>query len=407
LDWQEVALGELLSLSNGINADKSAYGSGLPFANVLEVITNESITESDIPGRITVTPKVQRRYEVKPGDVLFNRTSETQEEVGLASVYVGSQPVLFGGFVLRGTPLTNRLTVAYSKYAFRSAFVRGQVVARGQGGIRANIGQRDLKTVTVLLPSVAEQSAIAERLDNASGLVSSLERMITKKQAVRQGMLLQLLTAKTRLPGFTEPWSVTTLGKVGTFLKGRGVKRDDVRRTGIRCIRYGELYTAFRDYTTEARSFVSIDVAAAASPLKAGDVLFAGSGETREEIGRCVAYVGPTPAVAGGDVIIPRGDQCNPIYLALLANTPVVVRQEARAGQGDAVVHIYGHALAAVEVSLPHRVEQDAIAQVIVDVDREIDLLGQRFRKAQSVKRGMMQELVAGRSRLPVEEDVA
>ncbi len=144
MDWPKVALGELLGLSNGINADKSAYGTGLPFANVLEVITNESITESDIPGRITISPKVQRRYEVKRGDVLFNRTSETQEEVGLASVYVGREPVVFGGFVFRGRPLTRRLTMAYSRYAFRSPFVRSQVVARGQGGIRANIGQRDL-----------------------------------------------------------------------------------------------------------------------------------------------------------------------------------------------------------------------------------------------------------------------
>ena len=76
------------------------------------------------------------------------------------------------------------------------------------------------------------------------------------------------------------------------------------------------------------------DIAATAIALNTGDVLFAGSGETRDEIGKCVAYVGPTPAVAGGDVIVLRGNQCNPIYLALLANTPEVIRQKARAGQG-------------------------------------------------------------------------
>src|SRR4051812_49432585 len=104
--WHKYELGQLFSFSNGINADKSAYGSGTPFINVLEVITNESLTAQDIPGRVTLPKKVLARYQVKRGDVLLNRTSETQDEVGLTSVYVDEQPVVFGGFVFRGQPLT-------------------------------------------------------------------------------------------------------------------------------------------------------------------------------------------------------------------------------------------------------------------------------------------------------------
>jgi type I restriction enzyme S subunit len=191
---------------------------------------------------------------------------------------------------------------------------------------------------------------------------------------------------------------------LGTFHKGRGIKRDDVRRSGIRCIRYGELYTAFDAYTAEVRSFVSPDTAATAFPLKSGDLLFAGSGETRDEIGKCVAYTGPTPAVVGGDVIVLRGDGFNPIYLSLLANTPQVVAQKARAAQGDAVVHIYSHSLAEIEVSLPPREEQDAIARVIIDADREIGVLGDRLAKARDIKTGMAQELLTGRALLPLTE---
>jgi type I restriction enzyme S subunit len=210
------------------------------------------------------------------------------------------------------------------------------------------------------LPSRAEQDAIVEAIDDSGDLIALLERTIAKKQAIKQGMMQQLLTGRTRLPGFTDPWSTTALGTLGNFFKGRGVKRDDVMSTGIRCIRYGELYTEFHDYTAEATSFVSPEVAATALPLRKGDVLFAGSGETRDEIGKCIAYIGPEPAVAGGDVIVLRGERCNSIYLALVANSPEVVYQKARAGQGDAVVHIYGHALAAIKVNLPPRAEQDA-----------------------------------------------
>jgi type I restriction enzyme S subunit len=400
--WTAFTLGDLLDFSNGINAEKSSYGSGTPFANVLEVITNDYLDEVLIPGRIDLPQNTLNRYRVQHGDVLFNRTSETQEDIGLSSVYVGKNPVVFGGFVLRGQPKTSDVSVGFSKYCFRSRLVRQQIVARGQGGIRSNIGQRDLKTVQIAIPPVREQNAIAAALDDASASIACLERLLVKKQAIKQGMIQRLLTGETRLPGFAEAWSATTLGALGTFVKGRGVKRDDVRGSGVPCIRYGELYTAFRDYAAEARSFVAPEIAATALALRTGDVLFAGSGETRDEIGKCVAYVGPTPAVAGGDVIVLRSDQCNAIYLALLANTPEVVSQKARAGQGDAVVHIYTHALAAIEVTLPPRTEQDAITGVIVSADREIRLLKDRLAKAVFVKQAMMQELLTGRTRLPV-----
>ena len=139
---------------------------------MLEVINNESLEADDIPGRVNLPRKVLARYEVRQGDILFNRTSETQDEVGLASVYCGQESVVFGGFVLRGRPLTNHLDPGYSKYALRTAEVRDQITARGQGGIRANVGQRDLKGVTVTLPPVPEQRVIAEALDDASNQVS-------------------------------------------------------------------------------------------------------------------------------------------------------------------------------------------------------------------------------------------
>jgi type I restriction enzyme S subunit len=117
-----------------------------------------------------------------------------------------------------------------------------------------------------------------------------------------------------------------------------------------------------------------------------------------------VAYIGPIPAVAGGDIVILRGSEFNPTYLALLANTPEVANQKSRAGQGDAVVHISSRALAAIQVALPPRPEQDAIARVIVDTDHDIRSLGSRVHKARAVKDGMMQQLLSGRTRLPVNE---
>lgn len=376
---------------------------GVPLVSVGEIGQGTLVISKSTP---RVGPEVVRRlsdYVLRSGDIVLGRKGAVDRSALVREFedgyFLGSD-----GIRLRlGTGVDPRFVA----YQLQSSGSRAWLVRNASGTTMASLNQQILGRLPLRLPSLAEQRAIGGLLTDADHSVTTLQRMVEKKRAIKQGMLQQLLSGESRLPGLTELWSTTTLGELGTFLKGRGVKRDDVRSAGIRCVRYGELYTAFDDYTTEATSFVTPDVAATALPLRFGDVLFAGSGETRHEIGKCVAYLGHTPAVAGGDVIVLRGDQCNSIYLALLANAPGVVSQKARVGQGDAVVHIYSSALAAVEVNLPPRGEQDSIAHVIVDVDREIRVLGQRLRKAEEVKQGMMQELLTGRTRLPVEESAA
>jgi type I restriction enzyme S subunit len=178
--WQALQLGELFAFQNGVNADKSAYGHGLPFINVLEVITLSHIGLADIPGRVSVAANLIETYKVRNGDVLFNRTSETQEEVGLASTFLGHEEVIFGGFVIRGRPSGKRLDPIFSSYALRSSFTRTQIVSRGQGGIRANIGQSDLAQVAMLVPPVTEQRAIAEALSDSDAYIGSLEQLLAK-----------------------------------------------------------------------------------------------------------------------------------------------------------------------------------------------------------------------------------
>ena len=147
-------------------------------------------------------------------------------------------------------------------------------------------------------------------------------------------------------------------------------------------------------------------VAATALPIKTGDLLFAGSGETAEEIGRCAAYLSEEKAYAGGDIIVLAPSGQNSIYLGHLMNHPIVSEQKARMGQGDAVVHISANNLAQVQVNLPSITEQNAIASVLSDIDAEIAALEHRRDKTRAIKHGMMQQLLTGRVRL-VKFDVA
>jgi type I restriction enzyme S subunit len=141
-------------------------------------------------------------------------------------------------------------------------------------------------------------------------------------------------------------------------------------------------------------------VAETARLLKKGDLLFAGSGETKEDIGKCVAFVDDFEAYAGGDIVILRPQGVDSLFLGFSLNTSPINRQKASRGQGDAVVHIGSTALADITVNLPPLPEQTAIAEVLFEIDAELACLEQRREKTRALKQGMMQELLTGRTRL-------
>ena len=128
--------------------------------------------------------------------------------------------------------------------------------------------------------------------------------------------------------------------------------------------------------------------------------MFAGSGETKDEIGKCAAFVDDIEAYAGGDIVILRSKKLIPLFLGYYLNTGPINRQKASKGQGDAVVHIGAGALADVQCVLPCITEQTAIAAILSDMDTEIAALEARLSKARQIKQGMMQELLTGRTRL-------
>ena len=208
-------------------------------------------------------------------------------------------------------------------------------------------------------------------------------------------------SSKKQTQRFSGKWETKRLGELGAFVKGRGIKRDDVTDEGLPCIRYGELYTRYQDYILNVASRIPPCLAETALPIKTGDLLFAGSGETAEEIGRCAAYLGKEQAYAGGDVIVLTPSGQNSIYLGHLMNHAIVSAQKARLGQGDAVVHIYINNLAQVQIELPPIEEQRAIAKVLSDVDGLINALDALIAKKRAIKQATMQQLLTGKTRLP------
>ncbi len=197
-------------------------------------------------------------------------------------------------------------------------------------------------------------------------------------------------------------WEVKTLSEVGSFSKGRGISRAESNSGKLPAVRYGELYTDHNDYIKKFRSYISTDVAKGAKLIHKGDILFAASGETKEDIGKSVTFINDFDAYAGGDIIIlsPQGNY-DPIYLGFISNSKLVQSQKASRGQGDAVVHIVTSDLGTIQISLPPLPEQRRIASALMKVDGLIANLDKLIAKKQAIKKGAMQELLTGKKRLP------
>ena len=206
---------------------------------------------------------------------------------------------------------------------------------------------------------------------------------------------------QTEVGVIPEDWEVAQLEELGKFSKGRGIRKDEASSGDIACVRYGEIYTHHHDYIRQFNSRISKSVALTSMPIKQGDILFAGSGETKAEIGKCVAFIHKIEAYAGGDILILSPKKDYSIFLGYLLNSPIVAKQKASKGQGDAVVHISANALATIKIPLPDINEQQAIAEALSDADALIESLEQLIDKKRQIKQGAMQELLTGQRRLP------
>ena len=341
--------------------------------------------------------RIRRRCDPDAGDVLISCSGTVGR---VAVVPPGLECVMVRSAALV-KPNPALLSGRYAQYFLQSSAGQRQIMASLNQGAQANLFLNHIQRLRLSLPpSVAEQEAISTALTDADALIESLEQLLAKKRLIKQGTKRELLTGAKRLPGFGRPWREVRLHELGLFLKGHGVRRDKSQSGNLPCVRYGELYTSHTDYIKEFHSWISPKVAASAMPIRYGDILFAGSGETKAEIGRCAALVDEVEAYAGGDILILRTQTGDPLFLGCLLNMPQVTRQKAARGQGDAIVHIKAAALAEIELVIPDPDEQSAIAGILRDMDSELIAIEARLAKARLIKQGMMQNLLTGKIRL-------
>lgn len=384
-EWQPVRLGSIGKTYGGLtgkSGDDFNTGSA-SYVTFMQVMGNSRLREP-AKGTVNINPG-ERQNHVQKDDLLFNGSSETPEEVALAAAvdfHPDSDTFLnsfcFGFRLLPDAPADS----LFLAYLFRSSVGRNLVSSLAQGATRYNISKTQLLNQEIHLPPKAEQIAIREKLTDAEELINSLERLISKKQAIKQGIMQELLSGRNRLPGFVEPWARRNFSEIThrVATKKFQIPASSYLRSGlIPVVDQGK--RKIIGYTN--------NVERAFRPGASGVIVFGDH--------TCISKFVDFPFVVGAD-----GTQIIRASLGMSARFLSYVLQFDPVESTGYNRHL--KFLLEKEIFFPTLEEQESIASILRDVDREIDTLGIHLVVAQNIKQGMMQELLTGRTRLPVEE---
>jgi type I restriction enzyme S subunit len=393
LGWRHVRLTDVARLESGHTPSKrnpEYWGGNIPWVSLFDTegldtweiqTTSQTITEAGLANSSArLLPK---------GTVVFSRTAT----VGKATVMGSSMATSldFACYVC-GPEVHN----FYLSLLLRS--MRAEWKKLMAGSIHNTVYMPVFKTLSVDLPPHDEQVAVAETLLDVERHMDSLEQLLTKKRQIKQGAMQELLTGKRRLPGFSGKWKSTPLSEVSVFLKGQGLSKAALSSDGlIPCIHYGQLFTEYGPVIDAVKSFVNEPHS---GPMSlSNDVLMPTSDVTPTGLAKasCVLQDG---VVLGGDILVIRSHPdllYGPFLSNVIRSMPEKVLELVT---GSTVFHLYARDMAGYRLDLPNVEEQEAIVQILSDMDTDIAALETRLTKARALKQAIAQALLTGRIRL-------
>jgi type I restriction enzyme S subunit len=192
-EWYSYPLTDFMSFKNGMNPDAKRFGRGIKFISVMDILNNQFICYDNIRASVEVIEGDIETYGVNYGDILFQRSSETLEDVGQANVYLDRKPAVFGGFVIRGKSKGNYHPVFF-RYLLASPTARKRIIVKGAGAQHFNIGQDGLSRVCLNIPSIQEQEKIAKLFECVDTRIATQNKIIEKLQSLIKGLAVALTT---------------------------------------------------------------------------------------------------------------------------------------------------------------------------------------------------------------------
>jgi len=342
-------------------------------------------------------------YKMQYGDILFSHINSLSY-IGKVAYYKAEKPLYHGmNVLLLRTNVSCDNKYIYYQLASRKLKQTFETIAKPAIN-QASISTSDIKDVLCPIPHIQEQNKIASALTCIDNLISSLDKLIEKKKNIKQGTMQQLFTGKKRLKGFTEPWAEKQLGKIGSTFSGLTGKTKEDFGTGN--AKYITFLNVLNNPILKSELFEDVVVREGEkqNSCHKGDLFFNTSSETPEEVGICAMLNTEQDSLYLNSFCFGyrlNDENIVPEYLAYYFRSNEGRKLMTVLAQGVTRYNMSKSAFNNAKIMMPTTsMEQQAIAEVLKSMDKEIESIEIKKTKYESIKQGMMQQLLTGKIRL-------
>lgn len=396
-EWRLEKLGIFGETYTGLSGKtKDDFGAGKPYIPYLNIFNNAIIRDGNFD--YVNIERDESQYLVQNGDLFFTTSSETPDEVGMCSVYLGNEPELYlNSFCFGFRPYDKaEVSTEYLAQLFRSPLGRRIIYKLAQGATRYNISKTNLLNEKIPLPPLPEQKAIARVLSTADAAIQTTEKLIAQKELRKKWLMQQLLTGKKRLKGFENTkWKIQPLEN---FIKPivREVPKPNAPYLGIGLRSHGKGTFLKYDEQPEKNCMDKFYVVRPNDLIV--NITFAWEQAIAivrpEDDGALASHRFPTYTF-----IEEKGHPDFFRFFILQPRMKFMLEMISPGGAGRNRVMSKSDFIK-LEFLLPEYKEQTAIAQVLQAADKEISLLKAKAEKLRELKKGLMQVLLTGKKRL-------
>lgn len=365
---------------------------GIPYVRVSDMVA----PQLNVERMLRTAPSIAARYSrstLEDGDLVYALRGRLGEVRQVTGAVIGANLTQGTARLAPGLPVLS----SYLLWAMRTQEVLRQAETEAKGTTFREITLADLRRIKIAIPPRSEQIVVAAALGDVDALLDGLDRLIAKKRDLKQAAMQQILTGQVRLPGFSSEWTGVRLADVAEIVSGATPRTREAAfwNGGIKWCTPTDITSCHGKYLFSTERTISpLGLASCGARLLPAGALLLCSRATVGEV-----------RIAGCEICTNQGFKalvCGPsvanewVYYTLLT----MRQQMLERAFGSTFLEISKANVAALELRLPLRAEQEAIAGILSDMDAELEALETRREKTRLLKQGMMQELLTGRIRL-------
>ncbi len=392
--WHETTLGEIATFHKG---------KGLPKSKILEDGKYECIHygelftayKENINKILSRTDSLNGAFLSKDNDVLMPTSDVTPRGLATAS-FIGKSNVVLGGDILIIRPDSEKLYGLYLAYLITAN--KHQILRLVSGSTVFHLYGSDMAKLKLRIPSVQIQTRVVNILQTWDEYLEKLDRKIEIKKNIKKGLMQQLLTGKTRLPGFNRKWNPGKLGQYVDIISGGTPSTENTSYWGgdINWITPSEITKLgkYIEKNTDKTITMAGLLSSSAQIIPPGSLILC----SRATIAECSINKFEISTNQGFKNLVPKQDiDIEFLYYWVLNNRKAFVR----ISQGSTFLEFSKKDVEKIDIILPEIEEQKKIAHIIGSIDSEIDLLIQKKRNLINQKKYLLNNLVSGKIRVP------